>query len=101
MAILARATITLAQTVDIDSVTWYYKLQASTASAPAKPTTATPSGWSTTEPTYTEGSTNSLYVCQKTTYSDGTFEYSEVIPGHLFLLTLDLSFPVEMVLSRF
>jgi hypothetical protein len=31
----------------------------------------------------------------------GTFEYSEVIPGHLFLLTLDLSFPVEMVLSRF
>lgn len=78
MAILARATITLAQTVDIDSVTWYYILQASTASAPAKPTTATPSGWSTTEPTYTEGSTNSLYVCQKTTYSDGTFEYSDV-----------------------
>ncbi len=63
---------------DIDSVTWYYKLQASTASPPAKPTTATPSGWTTTEPTYTAGSTNSLYVCQKTAFSDGTFEYSNV-----------------------
>ena len=29
----------------------------------------------------------------------GTFEYSEVIPDHLFLLTLDLSFPIEMVFS--
>jgi len=78
MAIIARASTTLVQTVDISSVTWYYKLQASTASPPAKPTTATPSGWTTTEPTYTEGSTNSLYVCQKTTYSDGSFEYSDV-----------------------
>lgn len=78
MAVLARATITLAQTVDIASVTWYYKLQASTASAPAKPTAETPSGWTTTEPTYTEGSTNSLYVVQKTTFSDGSFEYSDV-----------------------
>lgn len=78
MAIIACASITLAQTVDITEVTWYYKLQASTAARPAKPTTATPSGWSTTEPTYTEGSTNSLYVCQKTTFSDGTFSYSDV-----------------------
>lgn len=78
MSILARNTITLAKIVDVSAVTWYYKLQASTASPPAKPTTDTPSGWSTTEPTYTEGSTNSLYVCQKTTFSDGTFEYSDV-----------------------
>lgn len=78
MAVLARATITLAQTIDIESVTWYYKLQASTASAPAKPTTEVPSGWSTSEPSYTEGSTNSLYVVEKTTYSNGTFEYSDV-----------------------
>lgn len=78
MAVLARATITLAQTIDIESVTWYYRLQASTASAPAKPTTEVPSGWSTSEPSYTEGSTNSLYVVEKTTYSNGTFEYSEV-----------------------
>lgn len=78
MSILARNTITLAKIVDVSAVTWYYKLQASTATPPAKPTTATPSGWSTTEPTYTEGSTNSLYVCQKTTFSDSTFEYSDV-----------------------
>ena len=76
--ILARNSITLAHVRDIASVTWYYKLQASTSSAPAKPTTATPSGWTTTEPAYTEGSTNSLYLCQKTTYSDATFEYSDV-----------------------
>lgn len=78
MVILARASITMTKVIDISSVTWYYKLQASTASPPAKPTTDTPSGWSTTEPTYTEGSTNSLYVCQKTTFSDGTFAYSDV-----------------------
>ena len=78
MAILARNSITVAWQTDITSVIWYYKLQASTAAKPAKPTTVTPSGWSTTEPTYTEGSTNSLYICQKTTFSDGTFEYSDV-----------------------
>lgn len=76
--ILARNSITLTWERDISSVTWYYKLQASTASPPAKPTKATPSGWTTTEPSYTEGSTNSLYICQKTTFSDGTFEYSDV-----------------------
>lgn len=78
MAVLATSSITLAQTVDIESVTWYYKLQASTDAVPAKPTTETPSGWGTTEPTYTEGSTNSLYVCEKTIFSDGTFAYSDV-----------------------
>lgn len=78
MAVKATASITVSFERDIISVTWYYKLQASTASPPAKPTTATPSGWTTTEPTYTEGSTNSLYVCQKTTFSDGTFAYSDV-----------------------
>lgn len=78
MAILARNSITVAWQTDITSVTWYYKLQSSTAAPPAKPTAATPSGWSTTEPTYTEGSTNSLYVCQKTTFSDGSFAYSDV-----------------------
>jgi hypothetical protein len=76
--ILARNSITLHHLRDITAVVWYYKLQASTASAPTKPTAATPSGWTTTEPSYTEGSTNSLYVCQKTTFSDGSFEYSDV-----------------------
>ena len=76
--ILARNSITLHHLRDITTVVWYYKLHASTASPPAKPTTETPSGWNTTEPSYTEGSTNSLYVTQKTTFSDGTFEYSDV-----------------------
>lgn len=76
--VLARDIITVTHVTDIIASTWYYKLQASTASPPAKPTTEIPDGWSTTEPTYTEGSTNSLYVVQKTTFSDDTFEYSDV-----------------------
>ena len=76
--ILTRSSITLTWERDIASVTWYYKLQASTASVPAKPTTETPSGWTDTGPGYTEGSTNSLYIVQRTKYSDGTFAYSSV-----------------------
>ena len=76
--ILTRSSITLTWERDIASVTWYYKLQASTASVPAKPTTEIPTGWTDTEPSYTEGSTNSLYIVQKTKYSDGTFAYSSV-----------------------
>ena len=60
---------------DVESITWYYQLA---TSKPAKPTTETPSGWSTSEPSYTAGSTSSLYICQKTTFSDGHFEYSDV-----------------------
>ena len=76
--IIALSSITLSHMRDVESVTRYYKLQASTASVPAKPTTETPSGWTTTEPSYTEGSTNSLYIVDKTTLSDGTFSYSAV-----------------------
>lgn len=81
MAVLARASITLVQTVDITGYYRFYKLQSSTAAVPAKPTsidTLPPSGWSATEPSYTEGSTNSLYFVDLTKYSDGTFEYSDV-----------------------
>lgn len=47
--------------------------------APPAPTTATPTGWSTTEPTYTPGTeAKALYVCDKTLYTDETFEYSAV-----------------------
>ena len=76
--VLARSAINLSWERDIVSVTWYYKLQASTASAPEKPTADTPAGWVTSEPSYTEGSTNSLYIVQKTSFSDGSFEYSDV-----------------------
>jgi len=61
MAIKASASITLSATVDVAAVWRYYLLQASTLATPAKPTTNPPGGnWSTTEPSYTAGSTNSL-----------------------------------------
>lgn len=79
MAVKASANITLFHVIDIDSTTIYYLLQSSTANPPAKPTTDNPGGsWTTTEPTYTEGSTNTLYTVTKTKFSDGTFEYTPV-----------------------
>lgn len=78
MAILARASCTLSTVRDVASTTRYYKLQSSTASKPAKPTTNPPGGWTTTEPSYTEGSTNSLYFTDLTVFTDGDFAYSDV-----------------------
>jgi hypothetical protein len=79
MAVKASSNITLYHVIDVVSVTIYYLLQSSTANPPAKPTTDNPGGnWSTTEPTYTEGSTNTLYTVTKTKFSDGTFEYTPV-----------------------
>lgn len=78
MAVKASATITLSHLVDIVSTTRYYKLQSSTAAAPSKPTANPPSGWSKTEPTYTAGSTNTLYFVDCTVFSNATFAFSEV-----------------------
>jgi len=79
MAVKASSNITLYHVIDIDNVTIYYLLQSSTANPPAKPTTDNPGGsWTTTEPTYTEGSTNTLYTVTKTKFSDGNFEYTPV-----------------------
>lgn len=77
MAVKASVTITISKYRDTDSITRYYKLQASTATAPAVPTTLTPSGWSTSEPTYTSGSTNTLYYTDCIIFSDGTFQYTD------------------------
>lgn len=77
----ASATVTISIERDIQSVTRYYKLQSSTAAAPTKPTTnPPPSGWDDTEPSYTSGSTNTLYFCDLTVFSTGSpnFSYSEV-----------------------
>lgn len=76
----AKAEITIFNIKDIKSVTRYYLLQSSTAAAPSKPTTITPgSNWKTTEPSYTDGSTNTLYFVDLTIMSDGkTFSYSDV-----------------------
>lgn len=78
MAVKASAIITLSHLVDIVSTTRYYKLQSSTAAAPSKPTANPPSGWSKTEPTYTAGSTNTLYFVDCTVFSNATFAYSDV-----------------------
>lgn len=75
----ASATVTLSSIVDVKSVRRYYKLQASTLSKPNEPTTNPPeAGWTTTEPSYTNGSTNNLYFCDLTVFSDDTFVYSDV-----------------------
>lgn len=78
MAVKASAIITLSHLVDIVSTTRYYKLQSSTAAAPSKPTANPPSGWSKTEPTYTAGSTNTLYSVDCTVFSNATFAFSDV-----------------------
>lgn len=78
MAVKASVTITISKYRDTDSITRYYKLQASTASIPAKPTTLIPNGWTDTEPTYDSGSTNTLYIVDRYIFSDGTFQYTEV-----------------------
>ena len=79
MAIKASAAITLSSIRDLQSCTRYYLLQSSTSSKPAKPTANPPGGsWVTAEPTYTSGSTNSLYFCDLNVFSDGSFAYSDV-----------------------
>lgn len=74
MAVKANQTITLYKSVDVSALTLYFKTVNAGSSAPAKPTTATPSGWSTTEPSF--NSSKDLYATLKTTYSDSTFSYS-------------------------
>ena len=79
MAVKAKAEITISHLIDISSVTRYYLLQSSTSAAPAKPTTnPPPSAWSKTEPSYTSGSTNTLYFVDCTEFTNDTFKYSEV-----------------------
>ena len=79
MAVKAKAEITLASIRDVKSTTRYYLLQSSTASKPAKPSANPPGGsWVKTEPSYTAGSTNSLYFTDLTVFSDDTYVYSDV-----------------------
>lgn len=79
MAVKASDQITMTDLTDVKSVCRYYLLQSSTLSVPAKPTTNPPSSsWSKTEPTYTAGSTNSLYFTDLTVFSNNTFSYSDV-----------------------
>lgn len=79
MTVKAKCEVTLYRVIDIDKVTRYYLLQSSTATAPSKPT-ANPPGenWKTTEPSYTSGSTNTLYFVDLTVMTNGSFSYSAV-----------------------
>jgi len=75
----AKAEITITHLVDISSVTRYYLLQSSTVAAPSKPTIhPPPSTWTLTEPSYTSGSTNTLYFVDCTVFTNAKFSYSAV-----------------------
>ena len=79
MAVKARAEVTISCIRDLQSCTRYYLLQSSTLAKPSKPTVKPPGGsWVTTEPSYTAGSTNSLYFCDLNVFSDGSYAYSDV-----------------------
>lgn len=78
MAVKASVQITISKVIDIYACYRYYKLQSSTLTKPAKPTTNPPSGWSDTEPAYVSGSTNTLYFVDCNVYSDQSFSFSEV-----------------------
>ena len=78
MAVKATASITVAKERDISSFTRFYKI-ASSSSTPTQPSgTGDPSGWSKTEPAYDGTSTNSLYITDRTIFTDGTASWSSV-----------------------
>ena len=81
MAVKATDSVTLIDFTDVDHVdTWYQKT--SSMSAPAKPTTTiesqTPTGWSKTEPTYTAGTTEYLWTCQRNVFADNSVWWGDV-----------------------
>ena len=84
----ASAAITVSLERDVSDNYRFYQLA---ASAPSKPTEQQgltfiankiaanyPSGWTLTEPQYTSGSTNNLYTCDLTEFTDGGVSWSEV-----------------------
>lgn len=61
------------QGVSLKSITPYFRMA---TSAPAKPTSASPSGWQTTEPGYRSG--YNLYRSDKVLFSDGSYSWTDV-----------------------
>ncbi|MCZ4066422.1 carbohydrate binding domain-containing protein [Microbacterium sp. H37-C3] len=79
MAVRASDRVTLAVLPAPTYVRTYYLLQSSSLTAPAAPTTNPPAApWTTTEPGYTAGDTNTLYTVQLVAYGSAAFEYGEV-----------------------
>jgi len=78
MAVKARDQLTVVDLTDAQAITLYYLLQASTLSAPSKPTVLSPTNWSTSEPAFTSTTTNILYTCVRTLWGDGSFDWGDV-----------------------
>lgn len=79
MAVKAKDHVTLTVLPSPSYVRLYYLKQASTLNPPVVPTTnPPPAAWSTTEPAYTEGSTDTLYTVMVTAYGSVSFEYGPV-----------------------
>lgn len=64
------------QGVGITSITPYFRDAVAGSSAPAKPTTTTPTGWSTTEPAWAPN--RDLYRVEKIIYTNAAFAYTAV-----------------------
>lgn len=67
--------VTVYLVAEVKSVTRYYLLA---SEEPEKPTANPPDGWTDAEPTYDSSSDQSLYVCDLTVFTDGTWSYSNV-----------------------
>lgn len=79
MATRASDQITLQVVPTPSYIRTYYRLQSSTLNPPAAPTTNPPaSPWTTIEPGYTAGSTETLYTVQLSVWGDATFDYGPV-----------------------
>lgn len=85
MAIIASSKVTLMLLNQVASTQKYYLLRDSLLSWPTpdppvvnvEPPTSGGT-WSTTEPAYVEGSTNTLYTVDQTKYTDGSIVYSSI-----------------------
>jgi phage-related protein len=75
---IASDQITLTDLTDVSGTVIYYISQDSTLTPPVKPTVKEPNGWTTTEPSYTNGSDTSLYFANRTDWSNGEFTWSDV-----------------------
>lgn len=78
MAVRAADRLTLVVIPTPSYIRTYYLKQPAATAVPAKPTTVAAPGWSLTEPTYTPGSTDTLYTTQLTMWGDGSFDWSDV-----------------------
>lgn len=79
MPVRASDRVTLAKVLSPSYVRMYYVLQGSALAAPALPTANPPvAPWVLIEPTYTEGSTDTLYTTMLSAYGTAAFEYGPV-----------------------